>query len=254
MRSNKGFVGELIIFVAVAAIAAGFVYTVYLSGNQTAAEVYFSDDLRSISLVADAVVNSPNCLLYTEKDLLFQPPKISSTRGIIDSTKISDQKKDCVRKGPYIWNAKVWDIKKGETKTITGFDASSCSELGSRTFPVLIKRGAEYNNGEVKTSIASKDAIASFSRKGSEILITLVNSGTCSSGFAVSGKIVNATSGEIYSGPQPACDFAVGQIKSKEKQSFSCTLPKSIPSGNHLKVEITPDGISYYSKEYRIVI
>src|SRR3989338_1720776 len=107
LKNNRGLVGELLIFLVVVTIATGFIYVVYLSGNQTAAEVYFKDDLRSVSLIADAVINTPNCLLYVEKDILFQPPKTISNRNTIDWQKVSDSKKGCVRKGPYLWNAVV---------------------------------------------------------------------------------------------------------------------------------------------------
>ena len=89
MFNKKGLVGQLLIFVVVTAIASGFIFAVYKSGNQTAAEVFYNDDLRSVSLVADAVISSPGCFLHAETDNQFQPPKIVAGKGTLDWDKIT---------------------------------------------------------------------------------------------------------------------------------------------------------------------
>ncbi len=256
LKNKKGLVGELLIFLVVMTIAAGFIYVVYLSGNQTAAEVYFKDDLRSVSLVADGIINTPNCLLYTEKDLLFQPPKTVSNRNTIDWQKVSDSKKGCLRKGPYLWNAVVENSEiKDEKREIKNYDADSCSEIGKRSFPILIKKGADLDSGKATVSLASKDAIAAFSKKGTELTIAVKNSGSCPSNFKINPTIINPTSGEIaFNYPITCNGYETGNLEKGKDAKFLCTIPQGIPTSSNIKVEISPSDMSYYSKEYRISI
>jgi len=109
VKNTKALVGQILIFVAVVAVSVGFVYAVYIVGSQTAAEILFRDELSSFSLVADTVVNSPNCLLYVETKNIAEETQVMAHRGVIDWSKASDSIKGCARKGAYIWNAVVVD-------------------------------------------------------------------------------------------------------------------------------------------------
>ncbi len=109
MKNTKAQVGQILIFVAVVALSAGFVYAVYITGNQLAAEIFFKDDQSSFSLVSDAVVNSPSCLLRTETKDVASEKILAARRGVIDWNKAASSLKGCVKKGPYLWNAAVKD-------------------------------------------------------------------------------------------------------------------------------------------------
>ncbi len=252
MKNNKGIAGQLLIFVIVVAIAAGFVYFIYKSGNQIAAEAYFNDDLSSISLIANAVVNSPSCLLYTEA---YTPAKGSPfflfNRWVIDWSKIGDSKKSCVKKGPYIWNAAVEDSTDSSKGEIKSYDTSTCSELGKRSFPVIIKKSGAVHNGKITVSVASKDAIAAFAKSGKEVKITLLNSGTCTSFFTISAKIINETSGSTIPGAEVSCNpSTTASLMPKQSSEIVCSIPDIGVSAYALKAGISPEGMDYYSKEY----
>lgn len=253
MKNNKGLIGQLLIFVVVVAISSGFIFAIYKSGNQTAAEVFFNDDLRSVSILADAIVNSPNCLLYTENDTSFQPPKIVASRGTVDWEKIIPKKAGCARKGPYLWNAAVKDLDEKRDREINSYSKDVCNNLGERSFPVLIKKGSKFNKGKATVSIASKDALATFSRAAGVISVALKNTGSCDSKFKITPTIINATSGDPISELQVAClPAGSASLKRGKVATLACALPPVDLSAYDLKIEISPDGMEYYAKEYRI--
>ena len=258
IKNNKGLIGQLLIFIVVVAISAGFIFAMYKSGNQTAGEVFFNDDLRSVSMIASAVVDSPNCLLYTEQDTASQPPRVLSTSGVIDWDKITPEKAGCARKGPYIWNAVV-EKSSGVQKTISSFDKADCPELGSRSLPVIIRDSGNSETGKATVSVASMDAQATFSKVAdNEAYIKLINTGSCISEFEVTAAATNSTSGEIFADVQVDClklkktSGTVGGKSPGRTLEFKCTILNGDFSLYDLKVEISPADIPYYKKEYRV--
>ncbi|HIK02599.1 TPA: hypothetical protein H1012_02015, partial [archaeon] len=183
------------------------------------------------------------------------PPKTVSNKNTIDWDKVSDSKKDCLRKGPYLWNAVVENTDSNEKREINNFDAGSCSEIGKRGFPVLIQKGAALEKGKATVSLASKDAVASFGRKANELTIAVKNSGTCPSNFKIGPTVVNATSGEVSTDYSISCNSPeTGNLDKGKDAKLTCTIPQGIPSAFNIKVEISPDGMEYYSKEYRLSV
>ena len=106
----------LLIFVVIAILVAFFVWFIFITGNKVAADTLFKEDAGAVTLIADGIINTPNCMLAYEKENIAGTDVLVAHRGIVDRERAKNAKPDCVQKRPYVWNAVLVDdleLEKG---------------------------------------------------------------------------------------------------------------------------------------------
>ena len=285
-KAQESGLGDLIIFVVIGALVAGFVWFVYITGNQVSAEIMFRDDASSVTLIADAVANTPNCLLNYETKNIAGNNVLAAQRGVVDWDKARAAKADCVKKGPYIWDAVLLDetllkeqlIEAKEKNDlanllfaftnniaqIKGIPAE-CSPISKVKTPVLIKRGQSLHRGILNVSMASTDvAITDWKRKGNAISLVVISTGSCQPDkvrINMKASIVE-TDTDLPSG-MPITVVSISNLFAPQNgEAVEINIPAVSPilvqlpdeslEGTSLKIELTPEFNPGFTKTYLI--
>jgi hypothetical protein len=160
MKCNKAAVGtaSTLVFLVVSIIVmTGMSLTNVMMVNRVSS-IEIIDDGTSATILAEGIVNSPECLLYTEtrgEDLYY-------TKDIVDWEKVdgrTEVPENCPHKGPFVYSIKVNDMVTNEEVTMTGEHYSLIAENKYRGNPVVqtksvgIQHGDKINPGRIEITI-----------------------------------------------------------------------------------------------------
>ena|GEM_PF-5499407 len=186
LRNKRADLLEIMIFMF------GIVIVILVIGATTNAmgrqsEIVVIREIDStISIMADAVLNAPECALYVEEaDIEGAEPVLH--KGVVDWDKLYDipieaepedmpkvegatANADCVTKGPYVWRLAVKDLEKNETKYIS----SKCdATVGIRGSDLGVSIHGDSIIGEVNYPGFSSGDTLSVTKKMVETCLTL---------------------------------------------------------------------------------
>ena len=254
--NKKGDIGDVVFFMIGIGILVGVLLTSVSTVSSISTSSKISDYPASVSTIADAIIGSPNCLLYVTQAKVGTTEYLSLDRGIIDWGKISSARTNCIGKGPYVWKVEATDTDTGDTKEVGSVCSSKPAELEKT---VLIKKGNDIDEGTLKIEVDSKDFEAGINHQKGKYDLTITNTGTCKLEYYYEVSIIDSD-GNVNNqfkvcGPS-VCGAGVSGSTSEISPDDSDTVEITIEDINNLglagyilKVVIYPDGLNNYKKE-----
>lgn len=194
--SRKGFVGEIIIFLFAVTLVAIVILSLHGVEAENVGLISKGDFESSAAVIAEAVVNSPDCLLYTETLDIWGNKLMDSRRNVIDWSKAEDIDYQCVSKPPYVWKFQVSDFDSILSPVTPSMVTNCIRNDYEKTIQVKIVRDGELHEGEVKFYFGSFDFILASEDRGDEYIITIRNAGNCGMKYNLEVYTVDTETGD----------------------------------------------------------
>lgn len=256
MLTNKG--QELTFDVVPFAFAVGvFVFSFLviqsITGSHTSSIVK-QDHRASISLIAESVVNSPECLLYTETEIIGDDSVQKTFRNIIDWEKVDnivdDMENYCIEKGPYKWKATILNKDTSEEIEKGSFCGSVPERLSKN---ILIKSEDEFHAGEITIKAGSREFRAEFDNPEGSVELFVQNIGTCDTEYLFKevqvdsdGNILASREGTILEyGCEGSCE-----ILEPGEVGTTGALEYTDSEDYYSRVTVRPADLDNYRKSY----
>ena len=221
--NRKGSLGDVIFFaVAIGILGASIYFSSSISARGTS-YIKYSDMENTMSMLAESIINSPSCLLYTKTVNVNGQEVLETQRNLISWDKASDQSRaTCIKKEPYLWEAEVYDNKKSDSVVIGEF--AGCSDPKSLEVPVGIARNDKIDTGKVNLKVCDKSPEVTFKIKSKtrdtrEYDVDITNEWASTNEYSYlidvvnsSGKAINeiAVCGPFGCGSGGGSDFRLG--------------------------------------------
>lgn len=238
---------EVLFFSIALVVFAGSLIIIQSTTSDFKLNLNTFDYESSISLIAEGIVNSPNCLLDVEGELL------KSNRDVISWSKVETFSTDCFRKGPYDWEATVKDKDEteGDTQRTVG---SSCDPIAWEfKKSVLIKRGGEFHSGEVSVKSGNRDFRGSFEEADGSFAVVVLNTGTCASVYLFKEEKIDSQGNVLETnGPSEITSVILSKYElTPGELGTTGELLYTDPEDDYIsRVTVWPEEIPNYKKSY----